>query len=107
MIEALVDLSSHERTRLAGAIEAGLISAPYSAAALRSAGITQLEEIVELITGRTHQIRVHFAAIGYPLIGDALYGTPFPRGTKAVEHPLLHEGIDPFPPRLQTQAREN
>lgn len=28
----------------------------------------------KLITGRTHQIRVHFMAIGHPLIGDKLYG---------------------------------
>lgn len=30
---------------------------------------------VNLLTGRTHQIRVHFSYIGHPLIGDSLYGT--------------------------------
>ena len=30
---------------------------------------------IELQTGRTHQIRVHMAYIGYPIIGDSLYGT--------------------------------
>ncbi len=33
---------------------------------------------VRLETGRTHQIRVHFAAIGFPLVGDILYGQKSP-----------------------------
>lgn len=29
---------------------------------------------IQLVTGRTHQIRVHFSSIGFPLCGDELYG---------------------------------
>ena len=31
---------------------------------------------IKLFTGRTHQIRVHFSALGCPLVGDVVYGAP-------------------------------
>jgi len=39
------------------------------------------------VTGRTHQLRVHMAAIGHPILGDALYGDP---ANHRVERLLLH-----------------
>lgn len=39
-----------------------------------------------LVTGRTHQIRVHFAASGFPIIGDPLYG----HKSKHIKRQALH-----------------
>ena len=41
---------------------------------------------LRLETGRTHQIRVHLAYIGHPVLGDAVYGNPF----KGIEGQCLH-----------------
>jgi 23S rRNA pseudouridine1911/1915/1917 synthase len=37
-------------------------------------GFTLIE--ADLHTGRTHQLRVHFSALGHPVVGDTLYGAP-------------------------------
>ncbi len=49
-------------------------------------------------TGRTHQLRVHLAHAGHPIVGDDLYGGPRHRGIRTAQlrrllapnHPLLH-----------------
>jgi 23S rRNA pseudouridine1911/1915/1917 synthase len=44
---------------------------------------------VELETGRTHQIRVHLAAVGHPVVGDSVYGRGGPKPA-ALDRPFLH-----------------
>lgn len=55
-----------------------------------------------LMTGRTHQIRVHFSSIGHPLIGDSLYGSKSNIINRqalhsyhiSFMHPIFHKIID-------------
>jgi 23S rRNA pseudouridine1911/1915/1917 synthase len=55
-----------------------------------AAGAALLEVRPE--TGRTHQIRVHLAATGLPIVGDAVYGRS--RGRRfAIDRPALHAAV--------------
>jgi 23S rRNA pseudouridine1911/1915/1917 synthase len=69
---------------------------------------------IRLETGRTHQIRVHLAAIGLPVVGDPVYGVLDDRAQLARQflhawrlafpHPLTGESVEvesPLPPDLQ------
>ena len=67
---------------------------------------------VRLETGRTHQIRVHLAAIGLLVVGDPVYGVRDPELRRqflhawrlAFPHPLSGEAVEvesPLPPDLQ------
>lgn len=45
---------------------------------------------IRLHTGRTHQIRVHFAEAGHPVVGDPVYGRRAKAHVEGVTRPMLH-----------------
>ncbi len=55
----------------------------------RYQGYTLVE--LELKTGRTHQIRVHLSYIGFPIVGDIVYGGE-PIGTAELDKPVIPAG---------------
>ncbi|KXT76566.1 RluA family pseudouridine synthase [Streptococcus sp. DD12] len=62
---------------------------------------------VSLHTGRTHQIRVHFSHLGFPLLGDDLYGGRMDLGiTRQALHCHHLDFFEPFEKRLLTCDQE-
>jgi 23S rRNA pseudouridine1911/1915/1917 synthase len=87
-VEAPIGRDPHHRTRMA-VVPAGRAAVTGYRVRERLPGWTLLE--LDLITGRTHQIRVHLTAIGHPLAGDPVYGTGTSRrGPDGLERLFLH-----------------
>ncbi len=87
-IEAPIGRDPKHRTRMA-VVPDGRPSVTGYRVRERFGRWTLLE--VDLITGRTHQIRVHLAALGHPVAGDAVYGTGTARrGPEGCDRLFLH-----------------
>ncbi len=82
-IEAPIGRDPRNRKRMA-VVTGGRAARTHYRVMDSYAGCQQMELYLE--SGRTHQIRVHLAYLGHPLLGDRLYG----RGSRLVQRHFLH-----------------
>jgi 23S rRNA pseudouridine1911/1915/1917 synthase len=113
LIDAPIGRSGARRTRMAVRNEGKQARTEYRVTeTFRLPECSLLE--CKLETGRTHQIRVHLAAIGHPVVGDGTYGgsrdqialgRPFLHAaTLGFDHPATGERVrfeEPLPPELR------
>ena len=83
-IEAAIARSKKDRKKMAVDPEGREAITEWTVLA-RGRGVTLVD--VHILTGRTHQIRVHMKHIGHPVCGDPIYGSP--KGAK-VSRLMLH-----------------
>jgi 23S rRNA pseudouridine1911/1915/1917 synthase len=82
-IELALGHDARDRRRMA-VVDEGIPSTTHYEVISSRDGVSLLR--CELVTGRTHQIRVHLAACGWPIIGDAVYGI----ADRRIARPALH-----------------
>jgi 23S rRNA pseudouridine1911/1915/1917 synthase len=87
VIDAPIGRSTRRRTRMAVRESGRPARTAYEVARTFAAPPVALVEC-RLETGRTHQIRVHLAAIGHPVVGDGAYGGS--RSSLSLGRPFLH-----------------
>jgi 23S rRNA pseudouridine1911/1915/1917 synthase len=99
-VDAPLDRHPVDRVRMA-VREGGRESVTHYRVLKRFRGHTHVRVLLD--TGRTHQIRVHMAHIGYPLVGDRVYGgrLALPKGAGEEVNSLLRR----FPRQALHAAR--
>jgi 23S rRNA pseudouridine1911/1915/1917 synthase len=73
-IDTFYGRDPHDRKKFSSRVRSGKRAVTNWAVAERFPGAARIEARLE--TGRTHQVRVHLAALGCPLLGDRTYGRP-------------------------------
>jgi 23S rRNA pseudouridine1911/1915/1917 synthase len=94
-VDAPIGRSLRDRTRMAVSAGGRQARTSYRVLSRFSTPVEATYAEARLESGRTHQIRVHLAAIGHPIAGDARYGgglTPAARAVLGLERPFLHAG---------------
>jgi len=91
-IKTLIGRSASSRKKMSAKPRSGKEAVTQYSVISRFRFATQVQ--VRIITGRTHQIRVHFASVGNPVLGDRTYGrkTSITLGQRTINFPrqMLH-----------------
>jgi 23S rRNA pseudouridine1911/1915/1917 synthase len=102
-IEGAIGRDRRDRKRMAVRLQGGKAALTrYTTMRIWHGGVSLLE--CRLATGRTHQIRVHLAASGHPVVGDPVYLRRVPASARLVPEPARSRLLD-FPRQALHAAR--
>lgn len=96
LIDAPLGRSSHDPTRRAVRRDGQPARTRYQVNQRFDRPMPATLVTCRLETGRTHQIRAHFQAVGHPVVGDERYGGRVPPGV-VLDRPFLHAAALAFP----------